>query len=88
MAALLSRKRKKDQLVELLARVNELEHANLGLRDENRQLHQRVAQLRTEVEMLRGGLQTPAPPPPGSPRRPLLLLSVLLVASLNLAPIG
>ncbi|XP_037081580.1 cyclic AMP-dependent transcription factor ATF-6 beta-like [Pollicipes pollicipes] len=53
---------------------------------ENQQLHRRLAQLQVEVDMLRG-LQTPASPPP-SPRRPLLLLSVLLIASLNLAPIS
>ncbi|KAF0306956.1 Cyclic AMP-dependent transcription factor ATF-6 beta [Amphibalanus amphitrite] len=88
MAACLSRKKKKDQFSEMEARVKEVEQDNGRLREENAQLHRRVAQLQAEVEMLRGGLQAPASPPPSSPRRPLLLLSVLLLASLNLAPLG
>ena len=86
MAACLSRKKKKDQFSEMETRVKEVEQDNARLREENGRLHQRVAQLQAEVEMLRGGLQAPASPP-SSPRRPLLLLSVLLLASLNLAPI-
>ncbi|XP_037080157.1 cyclic AMP-dependent transcription factor ATF-6 beta-like [Pollicipes pollicipes] len=86
MAACLSRKKKKDQFSEMEARVRQTEAENGRLRAENQQLHRRLAQLQAEVEMLRG-LQAPASPPP-SPRRPLLLLSVLLLASLNMAPIG
>ena len=87
MAACLSRKKKKDQFSEMETRVREAEQATLRLREENSQLHRQVARLQAEVEMLRGTLQAPASPP-ASPRRPLLLLSVLLVASLNLAPLG
>ncbi|XP_037081585.1 uncharacterized protein LOC119102324 [Pollicipes pollicipes] len=86
MSACLSRKKKKDQFSEMEAHLQRTEADCGRLRAENQQLHRRLAQLQVEVDMLRG-LQTPASPPP-SPRRPLLLLSVLLIASLNLAPIS